>query len=219
MLTGGAGGRAMSYAAEEVFGAQQGRAGTTPVSLNGRTDAWIIAQFAAGHELADDPGTLRRFQQAYLGHLERELEHPGPRKGVMPGVRPLLGLLSERSDVVLGLLTGNLEGGARLKLEYFDLWRYFSAGAFGGDVVERNHLLPVALDRVAEVHGARFDPADVVIVGDTPFDVAVARAGGARSVAVATGSHDAGALASSGADVVLADLSDLDVSLAALGLS
>ncbi len=218
MLTGGAGGRAMSYAAEEVF-AQQGRVGTTPFPLNGRTDAWIVAQFAAGHELDGDPDALHRFHQAYLRHLERELEHPGPRKGIMPGVRPLLDHLSERRDIVLGLLTGNLEAGARLKLQHFDLWKYFSTGAFGGEVVERNHLFAVALDRVAEVHGARFDPSDVVIVGDTPFDVAVARAGGARSVAVATGSHDSHALAASGADVVLDDLSDLDASLAAFGLS
>jgi len=202
----------MSYAAEQVFGK------SPTFSLNGRTDAWIIAQFAAGHELAGDPDTLNRFRLAYLDRLGREIERPGPRKGVMPGVRPLLEVLSRQSDVILGLLTGNLEAGARLKLEHFDLWKYFSAGAFGGETVDRNSLLGVAIDRVAEVHGARFDPSAVIIVGDTPFDVAVARAGGARSVAVATGSHDAETLTASGADVVLEDLSDLDASLTALGL-
>jgi phosphoglycolate phosphatase-like HAD superfamily hydrolase len=205
----------MSYAAELVFGQ------STALSLNGRTDAWIIAQYAAGHELAGDPDALTRFRLAYLDRLGREIEQPGPRggvKGVMPGVRQLLDVLSEQNDVILGLLTGNLEPGARLKLEHFDLWKYFSAGAFGGETVDRNSLFGVALDRIAEVHGARFDPSSVVIVGDTPFDVAVARAGGARSVAVATGSHDAVTLAASGADVVLEDLSDLDASLAAFGL-
>ena len=212
MLTGGAGGKAMSYAADEVFGS------STPFSLNGRTDAWIIAQFAGGHELADDPATLGRFRDRYLGHLAREIAEPGPRKGVMPGVRPLLDALSWRHDVALGLLTGNLEDGARLKLEHFDLWKYFTAGAFGGETVDRNSLFGVALERVQEVHGVRFSPSNVVVVGDTPFDVEVARVGGARSIAVATGSHDRAALAASGADVVLEDLSDLDAALAAFGL-
>ena len=167
----------------------------------------------------EDPDALTRFRLAYLDRLSREIEQPGPgRKGVMPGVRQLLGVLSKQSDVILGLLTGNLEPGARLKLEHFDLWKYFSAGAFGGETADRNSLLGVAIDRVAEVHGARFDPSAVVIVGDTPFDVAVARSGGARSVAVATGSHDAETLTASGADVVLEDFSDLDASLAAFGL-
>lgn len=212
MLTGGAGSRAMSHAAAEVFGP------SNPFSLNGRTDAWIIAQFAVGHPLAVDPTTLRRFRDLYLERLAREIEQPGPRKGVMPGVRPLLDTLSARDDVVLGLLTGNLEDGARLKLEYFDLWKYFTAGAFGGDTLDRNSLFAVALDRVQAVHGARVPPSDVVVIGDTPFDVEVARAGGARSVAVATGSHDRAALAASGADVVLEDLTDRDASLAAFGL-
>jgi phosphoglycolate phosphatase-like HAD superfamily hydrolase len=202
----------MSYAAEHVFGK------STTLSLNGRTDGWIIAQYAAGHALAGDPDALARFRLAYLDRLGSEIQQPGPRKGVMPGVRRLLDVLSMQDDVVLGLLTGNLEPGARLKLEHFDLWKYFSTGAFGGETADRTSLLGVAIERVAEVHGTRFDPSAVVIVGDTPFDVAVARAGGARSVAVATGSHDAGTLTASGADVVLEDLSDLDVSLAAFGL-
>ena len=202
----------MSYAADEVFGR------STPFSLNGRTDAWIIAQFAGGHPLAGDPTTLGRFRDTYLDHLAREIDEPGPRKGVMPGVRPLLDALSGRDDVALGLLTGNLEDGARLKLEHFDLWKYFTAGAFGGETVDRNSLFGVALDRAQEVHGVRFSPSNVVVVGDTPFDVEVARVGGARSIAVATGSHDRAALAASGADVVLEDLSDLDAALAAFGL-
>ena len=217
VLTGGAGGRAMSSASRDVFG-QDGAYPGAAFSPNGRTDAWIIAQFAGNHPLADHPATLARFHGAYLEHLAREIEQPGPRKGVMPGVRPLLDTLSGRHDVILGLLTGNLEAGARLKLEHFDLWKYFSFGAFGGETVDRNSLLAVAIDRAEIVHGVRFPPSQVVMVGDTPFDVEVARVGGARSVAVATGGHDRAALSASGADIVLEDLSNLHASLAAFGL-
>jgi len=116
------------------------------------------------------------------------------------------------------LLTGNLEHGARVKLEYFDLWRYFRCGAFGDDAVERNGLFADALARVKKIGGPVFAAADVVIVGDTPLDIAVARAGGARSVGVATGSYDVAALQAAGADAVLVDFSDLAATLAAMGL-
>ena len=126
----------------------------------------------------------------------------------MPGVRPLLDSLTNRSGVYLALLTGNYEDAARLKLEYFDLWRYFRCGAFGDDAPDRNSLMPKALDRIRECGGPDVGPADVVVIGDTPLDVTCAAAAGARSIAVATGSYDVAALRSTGADVVLTDLSD-----------
>jgi phosphoglycolate phosphatase-like HAD superfamily hydrolase len=135
----------------------------------------------------------------------------------MPGVRPLLDALAARRDAFLALLTGNFEHGARVKLEYFDLWHYFRCGAFGDAALERNGLLPTALARVEACGGPSPRPSDVVVVGDTPLDVAVARAGGARSVAVATGSYDVLTLSASGADVVLEDFSDLRAALEAFG--
>src|SRR5438552_19082305 len=110
-----------------------------------------------------------------------ELEKPGARKGVLPGVRELLDVLADRDDVYLALLTGNYEEAARLKLEYFDLWRYFPCGAFGDDAPDRNGLLPRAIARVRECGGPEVAPEDVVVIGDTPLDVACAAAGGARS--------------------------------------
>jgi phosphoglycolate phosphatase-like HAD superfamily hydrolase len=136
----------------------------------------------------------------------------------MPGVRALLDDLSTRDDVCLALLTGNFEGGARTKLEYFDLWRYFGCGAYGEDGPDRNSLLAVALERAAAC-GVAAHPARTVVVGDTPHDIAVAAAGGARSVAVATGSYSVEELAEAGADVVLADFSDLQQTLRALGVA
>jgi phosphoglycolate phosphatase len=201
----------MTRAFEDLYGIPNGFDG---VPFNGRTDAWILSRAAAAHGIAGD--ALSRFKPLYLEHLAAELHAPGPRKGVMPGVSVLLDALAGRDDVFVALLTGNYEGGARLKLEHFDLWRYFSCGAFGDTAHDRNGLLPEALARVAACGGPRATAADAVIIGDTPLDVAVAVAGGARSIAVATGSHTTDELHASGADVVFQDLSNLEEVLRAL---
>ena len=205
----------MALAFEEVFGVRNGLAG---IPMAGRTDAWIVAQAASTHQVSCDAESLARFRQAYLARLAKEVHEPGPRKGIMPGVRPLLDALAARDDAFLALLTGNFEGGAQVKLEYFDLWRYFSCGAYGDETLERNALLSMALARVKAGGGPAARPSEVVVVGDTPLDVAVAQAGGARSVAVATGGYDAATLAAAGADVVLEDFTDLSRALAALGV-
>ena len=211
VLTGGAGGRAMTRAFEDLYGIPNGFEG---VPFNGRTDSWILSRAAAAHGIDDD--ALLRFKPLYLDYLAEELHKPGPRKGVMPGISPLLDALAQRDDVFLALLTGNYELGARLKLQHFDLWRYFACGAFGDTTHDRNGLLSEALERVAVCGGPKAAPADTVIIGDSPLDVAVAVTGGARSIAVATGSHTTDELHASGADVVFQDLSDLEAVLAAL---
>ena len=211
VLTGGAGGRAMTRAFQDLYGVANGFDG---VPFNGRTDAWILSRAAAAHGI--DGQALARFKPLYLDYLADELHKPGPRKGVMPGVGPLLEALVERDHIFIALLTGNFEEGARLKLEHFDLWRYFACGAFGDTTQDRNGLLPEALARVSSCGGPEARPADIVIIGDTPLDVGVALSGGARSIAVATGGHTTDELRASGADVVFQDLSDLEAVLAAL---
>jgi|HubBroStandDraft_4_1064222.scaffolds.fasta_scaffold354121_2 phosphoglycolate phosphatase len=215
VLTGGAGLRAMTRALEEVFGV---RGGMCDVPVAGRTDRWILSQVALKHGFSHDADSLQRFHDTYVAHLAREILLPGPRKGMMPGVRRLLDTLALRDDAYLALLTGNFERGARIKLEYFDLWRYFACGAFGDDALERNGLLTKALSAVRACGGPEAQPSDIAVIGDTPLDVAVAAAGGVRSIAVATGSHDVAALRESGADVVLPDFSDVKVVLDAMGL-
>jgi phosphoglycolate phosphatase-like HAD superfamily hydrolase len=205
----------MVRASEAVFGPSRGIDG---IPMAGRTDPWIVQRMAASSGAACDESSLRRFHDIYLDHLKTEIHQPGPRKGLMPGVRELLDALAARDDVFLGLLTGNFAAGARVKLEYFDVWRYFRCGAFGEDAPDRNALFQTAIARVEVCGGPRFRASDAVVVGDTPLDVAVAVAGGARSVAVATGSYDVGTLAASGADAVLEDFSNLDAALAALGV-
>ena len=216
VLTGGAGGRAMTSAFFDVFAVDDAFRG---IPMPGRTDAWILADAAAAHGIAADAPAIARFQDVYLQHLAIELVKPGPRKGVMPGVRDLLDALSARDDVYLALLTGNYEAAARLKLEYFDLWRYFACGAFGDAAPDRNGLLPKALARVTSCGGLTISPEHTIVIGDTPLDVACAAAGGARSIAVATGSHDVEALRASGADFVFNDLSDTNEVMRALRIA
>jgi phosphoglycolate phosphatase-like HAD superfamily hydrolase len=207
VLTGGAGARAMTLALRDLLGVENGFEG---IAMPGRTDQIILrdALDRGGHP--NDAALLQEFHDRYLEHLVREIDQPAPGKyrGVMPGVRDLLDLLASRDDVFLALLTGNFRAAARVKLEAFDLWRYFRCGAFGEDAHERNDLVPVAVDR-ARSYGLPEPPADrVVVIGDTPLDVACARAAGARAIAVATGGVDVETLRASGADVVFEDLSN-----------
>ncbi len=216
VLTGGAGGRAMALAARDIFRVDDG---IGSISMAGHTDAWIVAQMAATYGAPYSDKMLARFREVYLSHLEREIHQPGPQKGVLPGIPPVLDTLARRTDAHLALLTGNFERGAQIKLEYFNLWRFFSTGAFGDSAHDRNSLLGVALDRVRAGGGPVVEPSEVLIIGDTPLDVAVAVAGGARSLGVATGSYDVDTLRASGADVVLKDLGDLTAALEGMGLT
>ena len=134
----------------------------------------------------------------------------------MPGVRALLDTLADRDDVFVGLLTGNFEAGARIKLEYFDLWRYFRCGAYGDDSADRNALVPFALARARGCGLPDLAPEHILVVGDTPHDIACARAVGAVPVGVATGTFTVEQLRATGAEIVFKDLSDTDAFLALL---
>jgi phosphoglycolate phosphatase-like HAD superfamily hydrolase len=216
VLTGGAGSRAMARAFEQLFGIPNAF-GT--IAMPGRTDRWLLARALDEHAIAASDPRVGRFRDVYLRFLTEELDRPHPpgtRKGVLPGVRELLDALDAAHFAQLALLTGNYEPAAKLKLEHFDLWRYFAAGAFGDVSIDRNELLAEALGRVERQTGYAGTPEATVVIGDTPHDVAVAKAGGARSIAVATGSHTVEQLRATGADYVFDDLSDLAQVLAAL---
>jgi len=215
VLTGGAGARAMTRAFEDLFAIPDAFRG---IPMAGRTDAWILSDAAIAHGIPTGSSGLAQFPRVYAQHLERELAHPGPRKGLMPGVRELLDRLAQCDAAYPALLTGNYEAGAKLKLEYFDLWRYFRCGAFGDDAPDRNGLLPRAVARAASCGGPTVATSEAIVIGDTPLDIACAAAGGARSIGVATGSHSVSQLRDAGADVVFEDLTDTDAVLAALGL-
>jgi phosphoglycolate phosphatase len=213
VLTGGAGMRAMNRACESVVGLADALDG---IPVAGRTD-WIILHDALRRiDRGLDASLFASLRDRYVRHLLDEIELPGHgTKAVMPGIRELLDALAGRDDVFLGLLTGNFEQGARIKLEHFDLWRYFACGAFGDDAADRNALVPFALERARRC-GVDVPYEDVLVVGDTPHDVACALAVGAVPVAVATGSYSVDQLRDSGAEIVFEDLSDTQAFLALL---
>jgi len=206
VLTGGAGVRAMTRACDEIVGSSNALHG---VAVAGRTD-WIILSDALermGRDL--DAQLFAALRDRYVTYLRDEIQVPGHGvKAVMPGIQALLDDLQARDGVYLGLLTGNFEAGARIKLEYFDLWRYFQCGAFGDDAADRNALVPFAVSRAREGGVPDLAPHDILVVGDTPHDIACARAVGATPVAVATGMFTTEQLRDSGADIVFRDLSD-----------
>ena len=214
VLTGGAGKRGMTRAFDEVFAVPDAFAA---IELAGRTDTSILADAFAQHDLRVPPDGVERFRIRYLECLRDEVVRATSGKRVLPGISALLEALQPRVDSLLALLTGNFAEAAEVKLGHFDLWRYFQCGAFGEDAHDRNHLVPIALDR-ARAHGLPSHVAAdrVVIVGDTPRDVACARAHGARVVAVATGEYSVEDLQRAGADLVFEDLSDTPAVLAAL---
>ena len=213
VLSGGAGLRAMTRTFEEIF---QVRDGLVGVQMAGWTDTMILDEAIARLGLEADGAMRARFHERYCVRLAQEILLPGSRKGVMPGVRELLDVLSGRNDVATGLLTGNFAKAARIKLEYFGLWRYFPFGAYGDDAPERDRLAEIAIERARARGAPALSPADVLIVGDTPRDVACAASTGARAVAVATGPFDEPTLRASGADVVFSDLSDTEAFLSLL---
>jgi phosphoglycolate phosphatase-like HAD superfamily hydrolase len=143
--------------------------------------------------------------------LTIELERPTTRTTLMPGVELLLDRLEARSDVVLGLLTGNLAQGAALKLRSggIDPDR-FRIGAFGSDAAHRPALPEIAARRAGPLFGRTPGGADVVIIGDTPADIHCGQGIAARAVGVATGSYTVSDLAACGAHAVFQDLSDTE---------
>jgi phosphoglycolate phosphatase len=210
---GGAGSRAMTEAFDDVFrvpGAFEG------VPMHGRTDRWLLEDAIARHGLAAGDGQADRFRDRYFTRLLETIREPQPPKGPMPGVSRLLEALSSRGDVFLGLLTGNFERSARIKLEHFGLWHYFRCGAFGDEARDRHELFRQAAARAEACGAPRIPAARVLVVGDTVLDVACAVEAGARPVAVATGPSDADTLKRSGAEVVFEDLTDTTAFLALL---
>jgi phosphoglycolate phosphatase len=200
--TGGAGRIAMSAAFEAIYGVCDKVEG---VQFSGRTDRVIARDLAIAHGFEDDDATWRRFRDAYLEHLPEALRLGAGR--LLPGVENLLDELCEDKTAHLGLLTGNINEGARLKLSYYGVWDRFSFGGFGDEHFERNEVARTAFKQAERKLDKKIDPKKVWVIGDTPLDVACARAIGANAVAVATGFYNADALAECQPDLLVEDLS------------
>jgi phosphoglycolate phosphatase-like HAD superfamily hydrolase len=212
LTTDGAGRAALRAAAADVFGVHED---LQCISISGRTDVSIIRDILAAHDLPADDRNVNRYIGGYLTRLHDKLKrYPG---GVLPGIRPLLDALAELSCRV-GLLTGNLQRGAQIKLDYHGLWGRFPCGAFADDSPDRNDLGPIARKRAAGLFNEEFPAHETYIIGDTPRDIACARASGARAVAVATGRFTLEQLAADKPDYLFPNLTDTDKVLAELAL-
>lgn len=210
----GAGKRAMARALRGVYGR------TGPIDaydFHGKTDPQIVFALlsAEGVPLDQISQQLPAFYDRYLDQLSEEIGN-GQFVNVFPGVQPLLEHLTQLPHVTLGLLTGNIKGGAKIKLAPTGLWNFFRLGAYGSDDPNRDCLPAVAARRAQEILGEPVEPRQMVIIGDTPLDIRCARAYRARSVAVATGQHSLSELAAHHPDGLVADFCDADAVMAVL---
>jgi phosphoglycolate phosphatase len=182
--TGKAGEIALGVALEKRFGI---KGSIDQVDYRGRTDRRIGEMLLELHGIERSAQNLHDFMETYLESLEEQLPQ---REGIVhPGILEILELSRGRSNLISALLTGNLERGARLKLEHYKVWHYFEFGAFADDSANRNDLGPVALERAMEKTGLSLPPEQVFVIGDTPHDISCARVIGARAIAVATGGY------------------------------
>ena len=204
-------GEAFAVAVEHAVGRHPGDHG---VRMGGKTDPQIALEILAGMGL--DARAAHGHLPLVLGRLEAELAGAvdliREAGHVLPGVEEVLERLHHDGDVVQSVLTGNTAANAATKLAAFglDRWLDLEVGAFGSDHHDRRELVPVARDRVAELRGRRHEPNEVWVVGDTPHDLACARAADARCLLVGTGFTPLAELAALDADAVLPDLADVD---------
>jgi phosphoglycolate phosphatase-like HAD superfamily hydrolase len=208
ILSGRAGIRGMNRSFERLFNVP---GALDQVTLAGRTDRAIVmeALTRAGQMVDDD--AIVRVRDAYLEDLREAIaDKTVPSAGVLPGVIDLLDELA-RENICVGLLTGNFEDAAAIKLGHYGLWNRFSFGAFGDLHADRRSLVPVAVAAAAAAGHGAFEPERVIVIGDTPLDVDCAHAYGARAVAVATGPFSHEALAEHRPAITVHSLTELDV--------
>ena len=206
LLTDGAGKRAIHRALIEVFG----ETGPEEHLFGGKTDPQIVRELMRlvghGDEHIDD--RMTDLLARYVIYLQEELRVGAGGVRVMPGVCDLLDVLDARDDVIVGLLTGNLEEGARAKLRSAGIDpNRFKLGAYGSDHEQRGELPAVAQRRAKEQFGIEVTGPDVVVIGDTPADIHCGRSVGARAIAVATGHYTMRQLEEHSPAAVFADLS------------
>ncbi len=213
LWTDGAGRRAIHRALKDVLGIEHP---APTFRFDGRTDPEIVRLLAAAAGRAHGPGVVSDVLTRYVTLLDDELSRPGHATTVYPGIRELVAALERRPDCVVGLLTGNIVDGARLKLRSGGLdIRRFRVGAFGSDHEERAALPAIAQRRARETLGVDAAGKDIVIIGDTPADVTCGREIGARAIGVATGSYSVPDLLAAGAYAAFPDLSETDAVVAA----
>ena len=217
LWTDGAGRRAMEAALIAVFGSP----GTRSYHYDGKTDVQIVRELmrGEGHDDARIDGSMTQVLEHYLSRLDEELlvSHAASAARILAGVPELLDALAARGDCAVGLLTGNLEPGAARKLRSvgLDVAR-FRVCAYGSDHESREELPAIAQRRARELLGVELHGESLVIIGDTPSDIACGRRLGARAIAVATGRFGVEELRRHGPAAVFPDLRDTAAVLEAI---
>lgn len=212
MDSGGAGTRSVYKAFKQVLGIEHE---TDGISMAGKTDPQILREMLKLHGVEDNNGIIPKLTKAYLDNLSVEITNAS--KHLKPGVVSILVKLSAIRKYELGLLTGNVEQGAMIKLSSLGIMDYFKFGAFGSDDENRVNLMPIAVKRFKELKGQDIPYSDCVVIGDTPRDVQCAKPHGARVIAIATGPFNKNQLSDAGADMVLSDMTDHDAILNFIG--
>jgi len=201
--SGGAGVMALNLAFQDLFSVSDA---FRSIKMAGKTDLQILNEGLILHNIISSNGVVPAFFECYITHLRKAMHASDGH--VKAGIREALIELRKDEDLVLGLLTGNIEQGAMIKLEAFDLDRYFETGAYGNDDADRNRLLPIAREKLKECRSLDIDYQDCIVIGDTPRDVECSKPYGAYSIGVATGPYSYARLEEAGADAVFYDLSD-----------
>jgi phosphoglycolate phosphatase len=192
----------------EAFRAVTGHPLNQMPELSGRTEPVIFRDALKINGTAGTGDLYERFAAEQARGYASRADELRRRGRALPGAEDALRALAERDEVIQSVLTGNTRAAAEIKLHTFGLDRYldFDSGAYGTDDDTRANLVKIARQRAEAAHGGRFDAASTVLIGDTPNDVAAARDGGARILAIASGSNTTAELADAGADRVFADL-------------
>lgn len=215
LLSDGAGRRAIHRALTEFFGST----GPADYRFDGKTDRQIVRDLMRleGHGDAHIDARMDPLLARYVECLDGELGMEGYSSRLLEGVEALLTALEARDDVILGLLTGNVEPGARAKLRAVGLDPdRFTVGAFGSDHEHRPELPAIAQQRVRDELGIDVPGADIVVIGDTPADIECARGVAARAIGVATGRYEVDELHRHGAAAVFRDLTDTEAVVRAI---
>jgi len=207
--TGGAGLSALRDAFIDNFELHDRVDEMPELDLAGSTDSGIVRSLYSHFSFADDANHTEAFYVNYLGRLQANLRGSHREEGrVLPGLPPLIHRLRDETHHTLALLTGNIARGAWIKVEHFGFEGVFGFGAFGDDHYDRNQLGPIAMQRAQDHSKLRFEAKDTIVIGDTPKDIACAKACNAVSVAVATGRFSASELGRYDPDVLFDDLTD-----------
>ncbi len=182
--------------------------GAEKMKFAGRTDVSLVREFFQIHGLEESPRNFRRFFDHYVFWLDHILASSIGRE--CEGVRDFVGeLLNLPQAPMIGLLTGNIQLGAEIKLRRFGLWDFFVMGGFADDHEDRNHIAVAALQRGRRVLDPHLQPQEIVVIGDTPFDVRCGKFIGARTLAVATGGSTLEELKPHHADWTVSSLAEI----------